>query len=108
VSALGQKTTLAEHVFIPRHDVSKCFSYSSKCIIMSGKKFLANQSCQKFGHIWLQDSELKSWLNTCCLSFWLKKAFCEVCNNAIIAKHSLKGVTGSKSTQIRPSLTVPF
>jgi len=29
-SVLGQKTTSAEYVFIPRHDVSKWFSYTSK------------------------------------------------------------------------------
>jgi len=32
------------------------------------KKFLANRSCKKFRHIWLQDSELKSWLGAYCLS----------------------------------------
>jgi len=38
---------------------------------MSGKKnFLVNQSCQKLRHIWLQDSELKSWLSAYCLSCW--------------------------------------
>jgi len=40
---------------------------------MSGEKFLVNQSCQKFRHIWLQDPELKSWLNACCLFCWFKK-----------------------------------
>jgi len=30
VSALGQKTTLAEYVFIPRPDISKWLSYTSK------------------------------------------------------------------------------
>jgi len=30
VSALDQKTTLVEYVFIPRHDISKWFSYTSK------------------------------------------------------------------------------
>jgi len=28
--ALGKKTTLVEYVFIPRHDISKCFSCTSK------------------------------------------------------------------------------
>ena len=37
VSALGQKTTLAEYVFIPGHDISKWFSYTSNQTI-SGKK----------------------------------------------------------------------
>jgi len=45
-----------------RHDISKWFSYASKwqCLV---KKFLINQSCQKFLHMWLQDSELKNWLS---------------------------------------------
>jgi len=30
VSALGQKTTLVENVFITRHDISKWFSYTGK------------------------------------------------------------------------------
>jgi len=30
MSALGQKTTLAEDVVIPRHDISRLFSYRSK------------------------------------------------------------------------------
>jgi len=32
------------------------------------KNFLANRSCKKFRHIWLQDSELKRWLGAYCLS----------------------------------------
>jgi len=32
VSALGQNTTLAEYVFIPRHDIFMWFSYTSKYI----------------------------------------------------------------------------
>jgi len=35
---------------------------------MSGKKFLVNRSYQEFRHMWLQDSELKRWLSTYCLS----------------------------------------
>jgi len=56
---------------------------------MSGKKnFLVNQSCQKFRHMWLQDSKLKSWLSAYCLyPADSTKAFCEVCNNAIIATY---------------------
>jgi len=49
---------------------------------MSGKNFLVNQSCQKSRHIWLQDSELKSWLSAYPADS--RKAFCEVCKNAII------------------------
>jgi len=30
MSALGQMTTLVEYLFIPRYDISKCFSYASK------------------------------------------------------------------------------
>jgi len=41
---------------------------------MSGKNFLVNQSCQKFRHVWLQDSELRSWLSAYCLSCRFKKS----------------------------------
>jgi len=46
---------------------------------------LINQSYQKFRHLWLQDAELKCWLNA--YSADSRKAFCEVRNNAIIAKY---------------------
>jgi len=32
------------------------------------ENLMVNQSCQKFRHIWLQDSRLKSWLSAYCLS----------------------------------------
>jgi len=41
---------------------------------MFGKNFLVNQSCQTFRYIWLQDSELKSWLSAYCLSCWFTKS----------------------------------
>jgi len=38
--------------------------------------------------MWLQDSKLKNWLSAYCLyPADPTKAFFEVCNNAIIAKH---------------------
>ena len=90
---VGLKTTLVEYVFIPRHDISQWFSYTSKYkVLISGKyflPFLVNQSYQKFRHIWLQDSELKGWLSTYSPTAYpadSRKVFCEVCNNAIIAK----------------------
>jgi len=53
---------------------------------MSGKKnFSVHQSCQTFRHIRLQDSELKSWLSAYPADS--RKAFCEVCKNAIKAKY---------------------
>jgi len=67
------------------------------------KNLLVNQSCQKFRHMWLQDSELK--LAQCLLPILLiqQKPFVEF---AIMQSQrnivSLKGITGSKSTQIRP------
>jgi len=60
---------LVEYVFISRHDISKWFSWDAWY-----KNFLVNQSCQKFRHIWLQYSELKSWLSAYCLSCWFKKS----------------------------------
>jgi len=54
---------------------------------MSGKNFLVSQNCQKFRHIWLQDSELKVGSVTTAYGADSRNAFCEVCNNTIIAKH---------------------
>jgi len=48
------------------------------------KNFQVNWSYQKFRHIWLQDSELKVGSIPILL---IPETFCEVCNNAIIAKY---------------------
>jgi len=66
---------------------------------MSGKNFLVNQSCQKFRHMWLQEK-----LAQCRLPILLihEKPFAKF---AIIQPKrnivSLKGIPGSKSTQMR-------
>jgi len=56
-------------------------------VVLSGKNFLVNRSCQKFQHIWLQDSELTAKVGSMPAAYPadLTKASCEVCNNAIIA-----------------------
>jgi len=54
--------------------------------------------------MWLQDSELTAKVGSMPAAYPADstKAFCEVCSNAVIAKYcELKGITGSKSTQIR-------
>jgi len=42
-------------------------------LVIYGKNFLVNESCQNCRHIWLQELELKSWLSAYCLSCWFKK-----------------------------------
>jgi len=44
-------------------------------IVMSGKKIPGKPKLPKFRHIWLQDSELRSWPSAYCLSCWFKKSF---------------------------------
>jgi len=54
------------------------------CFFPTARYFqVVNRGYQKFQHIWLQDSELKSWLSAYSAD---SKAFCEVCNDAIIPK----------------------
>jgi len=54
---------------------------------MSGEKLPGKPKLPKFRLIWLQDSELKSCLSAYCNPADSRKAFCEVCNNAIIAEY---------------------
>jgi len=51
--------------------------------------FLVNQSCQRFRHMWLQDSELTAKAGSMPAAYPADstKGFCEVCNNAIIVKY---------------------
>jgi len=62
-----EKTALEEYVFIPRH--IGYFQMVQLCqeVVMSVKKHPGKpkQYCQKFQHIWLQHSEIMSWLGAC-------------------------------------------
>jgi len=54
---------------------------------MSDKNFLVNQNYRKFRHKWLQESELKVGSVPAAYPADSRKVFCEVCNDAMIAKY---------------------
>ena len=62
-----------------------CYGFFLVFEILNFRQINSTQSYGKFRHIWLQELELEGWL--CAYSADSKKDFCEVCNNAIIAKY---------------------